>query len=58
MENDTESPREGTSSFIFVFLTLDDSAVYNMDSKQVATIIKVYGGILAMTCPYCNNEME
>ncbi|MBO7473018.1 MAG: hypothetical protein J6U00_03285 [Ruminococcus sp.] len=29
-----------------------------MDSKQVATIIKVYGGRLAMTCPYCNNEME
>ena len=34
MENDTESPREGTSSFIFVFLTLGDSAVCNMDSKQ------------------------
>ena len=34
MENDTESPREGTSSFIFVFLTLGDRTVYNIDSKQ------------------------
>ena len=35
MKNDTESPREGTSSFIYVFLTFSESAVYNMDSKQV-----------------------
>ncbi len=32
MKKDTESPREGTSSFIYVFLTFDDSAVYNMDN--------------------------
>ena len=37
-ENDTESPRKGTSSFIYVFLTFGDNAVYNMDSKQLAMI--------------------
>jgi len=37
MKNDTDSPREGTSSFIFVFLTLGDSAVYNMDRAGVTT---------------------
>ena len=36
--NYTESPRKGTSSFIYVFLTFCDSAVYNMDSKQVIMI--------------------
>ncbi len=38
MKNDAESPREGTSSFRYVFLTFSDSAVYNMDSKQVTRI--------------------
>ena len=33
MKNDAESPREGTSSFIYAFLTLGYIAVYNMDSK-------------------------
>lgn len=37
MKNDTDSPREGTSSFIFVFLTLGDSAVYNLDRAGVTT---------------------
>ncbi|WP_207645954.1 hypothetical protein [Ruminococcus flavefaciens] len=40
MENDTESPREGTSSFIFVFLTLGDRTVYNMDKKCVTCRIE------------------
>ena len=30
--------REGTSSFIYVFLTFDDSAVYNMNVIHVDMI--------------------
>ena len=44
MENDTESPREGTSSFIFVFLTLGDRTVYNIDSKQFYCDKSVFTG--------------
>ena len=38
IKNDTESLREGNSSFIYAFLTFGDIAVYNMDSKQVIMI--------------------
>lgn len=34
MKNNTDSPREETLSFIYVFLTFGVSAVYNMDSVQ------------------------
>ena len=38
IKNDTESLREGNSSFIYAFLTFGDIAVYNIDSKQVIMI--------------------
>jgi hypothetical protein len=35
MKNNTESPRKGTFSFMYVFLTFGNSAVYNINSNQV-----------------------
>ena len=38
MNNDTESPREGTSSFIYILLTFVDSEMYNMNVIHVDMI--------------------